>query len=219
MWTSPAGSPYINVTGSDLAVRGIVAVTLEFTNPTNKGITYTTRVLAGPGQPWAWLCYVGIGLVVLANLPAHLGGWPLGPCDPDPWHWVLGAFTAVVLAAFSAIALALSLTGLYAVCSYLVQSRTREIGLRMALGAQGSVIVRQFIGRALRLTGVGVLIGLALAFALRSLLASFLFEIPSSDWLSYGGAASLLTLGAITASFVPAWRASRTDPAVVLREE
>ena len=48
--TSPAGSPYINVTGSDLAVRGIVAVTLEFTNPTNNGITYTTRVLAGPGQ-------------------------------------------------------------------------------------------------------------------------------------------------------------------------
>ena len=128
-------------------------------------------------------------------------------------------FRTVVLGLFSTIALILSLTGLYAVCAYLVQSRTREIGLRMALGAQGSTIVGQFIGKAIKLTGIGVVLGMALAFAMRNVLSAFLFEIPSSDWLSYAGTAALLTVGAIMASFVPAWRASRTDPAVVLREE
>ncbi|HEV3259828.1 MAG TPA: phosphatidate cytidylyltransferase [Gemmataceae bacterium] len=57
------------------------------------------HLLAGPGRPWAWLCYAGVALVVLANLPAHLGG-RLESLDRDAWHWVLGAFTAVVLAAF-----------------------------------------------------------------------------------------------------------------------
>ena len=128
-------------------------------------------------------------------------------------------FRTVLLGLFSAIALALALAGLYAVCSYVVEARTREIGLRMALGARASAVVRQFLGQALRLTSVGLAIGILAAYAMRTLLASFLFETPASDWLSYAGTALLLALGAGAASIVPAWRASRTDPAVVLREE
>ncbi|HEY6390287.1 MAG TPA: ABC transporter permease [Bryobacteraceae bacterium] len=128
-------------------------------------------------------------------------------------------FRTILLAMFSAIALALALTGLYAVCSFLVQTRTREIGLRMALGAGASAVVRQFIGHALRLTAVGLVIGIAGAFALRTVVASFLFETPASDWFSYAGSALVLALGSVLASLLPAWRASRTDPAVVLREE
>jgi putative ABC transport system permease protein len=128
-------------------------------------------------------------------------------------------FRTILLAMFSAIALALALTGLYAVCSFLVQTRMREIGLRMALGADASAVVRQFIGHALRLTAVGLVIGIAAAFAMRTVVASFLFETPASDWFSYAGSALVLALGSVLASLLPAWRASRTDPAVVLREE
>jgi ABC-type antimicrobial peptide transport system permease subunit len=128
-------------------------------------------------------------------------------------------FRTILLAMFSAIALLLALTGLYAVCSFLVQTRTREIGLRMALGADASAVVRQFIGHALRLTAVGLAIGIAAAFAMRTVIASFLFETPASDWFSYAGSALVLALGSVLASLLPAWRASRTDPAIVLREE
>ena len=128
-------------------------------------------------------------------------------------------FRTLLLAMFSAIALLLALTGLYAVCAFLVQTRTREIGLRMALGADAPAVVRQFIGHALRLTAVGLVIGIAAAFAMRTVVSSFLFETPASDWLSYVGSAFVLALGSVLASLVPAWRASRTDPAVVLREE
>jgi putative ABC transport system permease protein len=128
-------------------------------------------------------------------------------------------FRTVLLALFSGMALILALTGLYAVCSYAVQARTREIGLRMALGARASEVVRQFIVQGLRLTAVGLVAGIAAAFALRQVLASFLFATPASDWLSYLGSAMLLIAGSLAASFVPAWRASRTDPAIVLREE
>lgn len=128
-------------------------------------------------------------------------------------------FRTAVLGLFSAIALALAMTGLYAVCSYAVQARTREIGLRMALGAQTGNVVRQFVGQAFRLTAAGVAAGVVLAFALRQALAGFLFDTPPTDGWSYAGTVLLVGMGALLASLIPACRASRTDPAVVLREE
>jgi len=128
-------------------------------------------------------------------------------------------FRGAILTLFSGIALALALIGLYAVCSYTVQARTREIGLRMALGARGGAVVRQFMGQALRLTAAGLIIGLAAALGLRRVLASFLFETPSTDAWSYIGTVLVVIAGAFAASLIPAWRASRTDPAIVLRDE
>ncbi|HLJ49968.1 MAG TPA: ABC transporter permease [Bryobacteraceae bacterium] len=128
-------------------------------------------------------------------------------------------FRTLSLTVFAGIALLLALAGLYAVCSYAVQSRTREIGLRMAMGAAAGTVVRQFVVSALRLTAIGLAIGIAVAFASRNVLASFLYDLPPSDWLSYVATAAVVALGAAVASSIPAWRASRTDPAVVLREE
>jgi putative ABC transport system permease protein len=80
-------------------------------------------------------------------------------------------------------------------------------------------VAMKFLIRGLRLTPLRLLIGLAAALVLRKVVAAFLFEIPTSDWPSYVGIASLLVCGSLLACFVPAWRASRTDPAVVLRDE
>lgn len=128
-------------------------------------------------------------------------------------------FRTVTLVVFAGISLALTLAGLYGVISYIIAARSREIGLRMALGARIADVLKQFLSRGLRLTCVGLLIGLAAAFVLRKVVAAFLFEIPDSDWLSYAGTAAALVGGSLLACFVPAWRASRTDPAVVLRDE
>src|SRR5258708_29069171 len=125
-------------------------------------------------------------------------------------------FRTLLLAMFSAIALLLALTGLYAVCAFLVQTRTREIGLRMALGADGPAVVRQFIGHALKMTALGLVIGIAASFAMRTVVASFFFQTPASDWVSDVGSAVVLALGSVLASLVPAWRASRSDPPRVL---
>jgi putative ABC transport system permease protein len=128
-------------------------------------------------------------------------------------------FRTITLVVFAGISLALTLAGLYGVISYIIAARSKEIGLRMALGARVADVLGQFLSRGLRLTGVGLLIGLAAAFALRRVVASFLFEIPDSDWLSYAGTAAVLIGGSLLACLVPAWRASRMDPAVVLRVE
>jgi putative ABC transport system permease protein len=128
-------------------------------------------------------------------------------------------FRTVTLVMFAGISLALTLAGLYGVISYIIAARSREIGLRMALGARIADVLGQFLSRGLRLTGFGLLIGLTAAFVLRKVVAAFLFEIPPSDWLSYLGTAAVLVGGSLLACLVPAWRASRTDPAVVLRDE
>ncbi len=128
-------------------------------------------------------------------------------------------FRTLALTIFAGIALLLAMAGLYAVCSYAVQSRVREIGLRMAMGAAAGTVVRQFVASALRLTAIGLAIGIIVAFASRNVLASFLYDLPPSDWLSYAVTAAAVALGAAAASSIPAWRASRTDPAVVLRQE
>lgn len=131
-----------------------------------------------------------------------------------PWR-----FRALVLAFFSAIALVLALTGLYAVCSYAAQARTREIGVRMALGARSSAVLWQLVTQALRWTLVGEAIGIVAAFFLGKSLASSGISISSADWLTCLGTCLLLAAGSVAASLTPAWRASRVDPSVVLREE
>jgi putative ABC transport system permease protein len=128
-------------------------------------------------------------------------------------------FRTITLVVFAGISLALTLAGLYGVISYIIAARAREIGLRMALGARVTDVIEQFLMRGLRLTALGLSIGLAAAFVLRKVVAAFLFEIPASDWPSYVGTASLLVCGSLLACLVPAWRASRMDPAMVLRDE
>jgi macrolide transport system ATP-binding/permease protein len=116
------------------------------------------------------------------------------------------------------LALLLSAIGLYGVMSYAVSQNTRELGLRMALGAGASNLLRLVMSRGLTLTGGGVLLGAAVALALTRLLGNLLYKVSSRDPLAFGSALLVMTLAAAAACFLPAWRATRTDPARILRD-
>jgi predicted permease len=128
-------------------------------------------------------------------------------------------FSSVLVAIFAGLALLLAAIGIYGVMSYTVSRRTQEIGVRMALGAQLASVRNMILGQTLRLTLLGVGIGLAGAFVVARFLASLLFGIGMYDPVTFLGVAVLLIAVALTASYIPARRAMRVDPIVALRYE
>jgi ABC-type antimicrobial peptide transport system permease subunit len=116
------------------------------------------------------------------------------------------------------LALLLAAVGLYGVMSYAVSQSTRELGLRMALGAGASNLLRLVLSRGLALTGAGVLLGAAAALLLTRLLGNLLYQVSPRDPLAFGSAFAVMTVTAL-ACFLPAWRATRTDPMRALRTE
>ena len=128
-------------------------------------------------------------------------------------------FTLALLGAFAMVAMVLAGIGIYGVMAYAVSRRTREIGLRMALGARAEDVVRLVLGQALGVTLAGVAAGLAGALALRRLVASMLFGVGPGDPATLTIVAAMLAVVALAAGYVPARRASRVDPAVALRAE
>ena len=131
-----------------------------------------------------------------------------------PWR-VAGMLANV----FGLIGLALAALGIYGLISYTVNQRTREIGVRVALGAQRRDIFKLVIGHGLRLALLGVVVGLALSFGLTRALADLLFGVSASDPATYLGISLLLVLVALVASFIPARRAIMTEPLAALRHE
>jgi putative ABC transport system permease protein len=127
-------------------------------------------------------------------------------------------FTMWLMGIFAAIALALAVIGIYGVMSYLVTQRTREIGIRLALGAAGADIVRLVVSSGARLIAVGIVIGVAGAFALERAVASLLFGVTAADIASVVAVAVLASV-ALMACYVPAARATRVDPLHALRCE
>jgi putative ABC transport system permease protein len=117
------------------------------------------------------------------------------------------------------VGLLLAAIGIYGVTSYAVSRRTREIGIRIALGADRRGVVAIVLRQALVLTGIGLVIGLAFGAAAAQLLRSLLFGISAVDPLTFGGAAVLFVAVALAASYVPARRATRLDPVTALRSE
>src|SRR5260370_22623222 len=117
------------------------------------------------------------------------------------------------------LALLLAVIGLYGVMSYAVRQSTRELGLRMGLGAGASNLLRLVLSRGLALTGGGVLLGAAVALGLTRLLGNLLYKVSPRDPLAFGSAFAVMTLASVAACFLPAWRATRTDPARALRSE
>jgi ABC-type antimicrobial peptide transport system permease subunit len=115
------------------------------------------------------------------------------------------------------LALLLAAIGLYGVMSYAVSQSTRELGLRMALGAGASNLLRLVMSRGLALTAGGVLLGAAAALALTRLLGNLLYKVSPRDPLAFGSALVVMAVTALAACFLPAWRATRTDPARALR--
>jgi len=128
-------------------------------------------------------------------------------------------FSMTLVGTFATLALVLAIVGLYGVLVLIVGQRRREIGVRLALGAQRRDVVRLVLGESVRVTLVGVVLGLAGAYALTRVMAALLYGVAATDPLTFVGAAAVVTLVAMAATYAPARRASRVDPRAALTTE
>jgi len=126
-------------------------------------------------------------------------------------------FTLFMIVAFAGAALVLATLGVYGIVSYLVAQRTREIGVRVALGAQQRDVLGLVVGEGLRLSLLGIAIGIALSVVLTRVLTAFVFGVSTTDPIAFAGVAALLLLVAFVAAYIPGRRATRLDPLDVLR--
>jgi predicted permease len=132
---------------------------------------------------------------------------------------ILLEFMSAILFVFGAAGMMLAGMGIYGLVSYTVKQRTREIGIRMALGASTRSVVSEFLGRGLKLGAVGAIIGIVVALAVSRLLASLLFGVSATDAVSFTRAAAIVFGGVVIATIIPAWRATRTNPLNALRHQ
>jgi len=136
--------------------------------------------------------------------------------DQGLWAPRMGA---ALLAVFGGLALILAIIGVYGVLSYSVNQQTREIGIRMAMGAQTGRVLRLVVGQGMRLACAGLILGLLVAFAAMRVLGSLLFGVSSHDPLTFVGVSLVLALAAVLACYIPARRATKVDPIIALRYE
>ncbi len=128
-------------------------------------------------------------------------------------------FAMTMLAAFACFAMLLGGVGIYGVMSYLVTQGTHDIGLRIALGAPRGSILKMVVRQGMTMAGAGIGAGLVGALVLTRVMASLLFGVSATDALTFSGVALFLAAIALLASYVPAWRATRVDPLIALRDE
>ncbi|MGH9843283.1 MAG: ABC transporter permease [Blastocatellia bacterium] len=138
-------------------------------------------------------------------------GQPAGQSQPR--------FNLILLGGFALLALGLGVVGIYGVVSSVVAQRTQEIGIRLALGAQTGDVLRLVLREGMRLSGLGIGLGLLASFALTRLIRNLLFGVSAVDLLTFGSIALLLTFVALVACWIPARRATKVDPMVALRGE
>jgi len=128
-------------------------------------------------------------------------------------------FSMLLLAVFAVVALALAIIGIYGMLSYAVAQRTREIGLRMTLGAQRTDVMRLVIGHGMKLAIAGVILGLIASFALTRTMKTLLFGVSATDPVTFGLITLVLVVVALLACWIPARRATRVNPIEALRYE
>jgi putative ABC transport system permease protein len=128
-------------------------------------------------------------------------------------------FTLILISFFAGLALVLAAVGTYGVIAYSVAERTREVGIRMALGANRKQVFSIVVGQAARLALIGVALGLGCAFALTRMMESLLFKVSNTDPVTFVAISAILILVSLAASYIPARRATRIDPMTALRCE
>jgi len=128
-------------------------------------------------------------------------------------------FSSTMLGAFALFALLLAAVGLYGVMSHLVTQSTHDIGVLVALGARSGNIIRLVVRQGMQLAGVGIAVGVVGAAALTRVMTSLLFGVSATDAFTFGTVPALLAAVAFAATVIPAWRATRVDPMIALREE
>jgi putative ABC transport system permease protein len=128
-------------------------------------------------------------------------------------------FNTRLISILTLVALALAAVGIYGVISFSVSHRYQEIGVRMALGANQSDILKMIIGQGLKLAIVGIITGLIIAFLLTRLMSSLLYEVSSTDPLTFIGVPLIIALVVLAACYIPARRATRVEPMIALRYE
>jgi len=128
-------------------------------------------------------------------------------------------FTMLLLGVFGAVALTLAVVGIYGIMAHAVKRRTREIGIRMALGARPADVLRLVVGQGMRLAVLGLVVGVVAALAATRLMADLLFGVKATDPLTYAGSVVVLGAVAFAASWIPARRAIAIDPTLALRSE
>jgi ABC-type antimicrobial peptide transport system permease subunit len=129
------------------------------------------------------------------------------------------SFTLIMLCVAGSMALLLGIVGIYGVISYSVSQRTREIGIRMAMGAQRQALTSLFVRQGLLLAAVGAVVGMGAAFAFTRLMSAILFNVSPMDPLTYAGATAAIVLIAWAACYMPSRRASAVNPVQALRAE
>jgi ABC-type antimicrobial peptide transport system permease subunit len=174
-------------------------------------------VLRTEGDPAAIMSQVRVAVEQIDPREVIYGAQTMDDVIAD--SFAARRLSMTLLGIFASLALALSCVGIYGVISYLVGQRTHEIGVRMALGAQRSDVLRLVLGQGAKMALIGVVIGIAAALGLTRLMANQLFGVTAHDPLTFVTVTILLTLVALLACYLPARRAVRVDPMVALRYE
>jgi putative ABC transport system permease protein len=201
----------------DVRHRGLATDTYPAMYLPTLSLPWTNLVIRTAGEP------AGLAAAVRKEVGALDSQQPVAAVKPMA-QWLSESvaqprFRTLLLGVFAGIALLLSVLGIYGVMSYVVAQRTREVGIRMALGAGRFDVLRLVIGQGMRLALTGVALGLAAAYGLTRLLASLLFNVSATDPTTFIAIALLLAGVASLACYVPARRATKVDPMVALRYE
>jgi len=176
-------------------------------------------VMRTPGDPQKMISSTGQALRGVDPEVPMIAPRSMESVISDSYAVFLRRFPSRLITAFAGLALSLSIIGLYGQIAFSVAQRTREIGVRMALGADSRDVLRLIVGKGLLLTLAGVVVGIAAALAITRLLAALLFGVTPNDPATLVGVAILLAIVSIAASLVPAFHATRVDPMVALRYE